>query len=124
MRFCPHCGAPLMAGARFCVECGRAVSDGAAPGVAIGSASQQRQKPPKPPSTTGVQLTTAFIVVCLGITILGLGAASGQAPGAAASPADASLPPGHPKIELPTEARTFIDKVEKSANDNPDDVAA
>jgi tetratricopeptide (TPR) repeat protein len=151
MRFCPHCGAPLMAGARFCVECGRAVSDGAAPGVAIGSASQQRQKPPKPPSTTGVQLTTAFIVVFLGITILGLGAAgylylrpvsprdvvtaapqgqadqgaaSGQAPGAAASPADASLPPGHPKIELPTEARTFIDKVEKSANDNPDDVAA
>jgi len=69
MRFCPHCGAPLMAGAKFCVECGRAVSDGAAPGVAIGSASQQRQKPPKPPSTTGVQLTTAFIVVFLGITI-------------------------------------------------------
>jgi tetratricopeptide (TPR) repeat protein len=151
MRFCPQCGAPLMAGAKFCVECGRAVSDSAAPGVAIGSASQQRQKPPKPPSTTGVQLTSAFIVVFLGITILGLGAAGylylrpvsprdvvtaapqgqadqgatgGQAPGATASPADASLPPGHPKIELPTEARTFIDKVEKDANDKPDDVAA
>ena len=152
MRFCPHCGAPLMAGAKFCVECGKAVSDGAAPGVSIGSTSQQRQTPPKPPSTTGVQLTTAFIVVFLGITILGLGAAAylylrplavsprqlasapqgqadqgaagGQAPGATASPGDASLPPGHPKIELPTEARTFIDKVEKDANDKPDDVAA
>jgi len=140
-----------MAGAKFCVECGRAVSDSAAPGVSIGSASQ-RQAPPKPPSTTGVQLTTAFIVVFLGITILGLGAAAylylrplsprqlaaapespglpdqgatgGPAPGAAASPGDASLPPGHPKIELPTEARTFIDKVEKDANDKPDDVAA
>ncbi len=151
MRFCPHCGAPLMAGAKFCVECGKAIGDAAGPGVSIGSARAQKQKPPKPPSTTGVQLTTAFIVVFLGITILGLGAAaylylrpmtvapklaaapqgqadqgapSGLAPGAAASPGDASLPPGHPKIELPTEARTFIDKVEKDANDKPDDVAA
>jgi tetratricopeptide (TPR) repeat protein len=151
MRFCPHCGAPLMAGAKFCVECGKAVSEGAAPGVTIGSGSQ-RQAPPKPPSTTGVQLTTAFIVVFLGITILGLGAAAylylrpmtprqmasapesqaptnqgatnGQAPGAAPSQGDASLPPGHPKIELPTEARTFIDKVEKTANDNPNDTSA
>jgi tetratricopeptide (TPR) repeat protein len=148
MRFCPHCGAPLMAGAKFCVECGKAVSESAAPGVAIGSASQ-RQTPPKPPSTTAVQLTTAFIVVFLGITILGLGAAvylylrplaprqmaaapeaqapanqAAPAPGASASQGDAALPPGHPKIELPTEARTFIDKVAKSANDNPNDVAA
>lgn len=140
-----------MAGAKFCVECGRAVGDGASPGVSIGSASQQKQVPPKPPSTTGVQLTTAFIVVFLAITILGLGAAAylylrpvavstrqiasapaqpdqsaagGQAPGAVPSQADASLPPGHPKIELPTEARTFIDKVEKTANDNPNDIDA
>ncbi len=142
MRFCPHCGAPLMAGAKFCVECGKAVSEGAAPGAAVASGGQ-RQAPPKPPSTTGVQLTTAFIVVFLGITILGLGAAAylylrpmaprqmasapeapPPAPAAAPSQGDASLPPGHPKIELPTEARTFIDKVEKAANDNPDDIAA
>src|ERR1700731_4007831 len=77
MRFCPHCGAPLMAGAKFCVECGRAVGDGAAPGSSpIGSASQKKEAPPKPPSTTGVQLTTAFIVVFLSITILGIGAAA------------------------------------------------
>jgi tetratricopeptide (TPR) repeat protein len=150
MRFCPHCGAPLMAGAKFCVECGRAVGDGASPGVSIGSASQHKQVPPKPPSTTGVQLTTAFIVVFLGITILGLGAAgylylrpvtvaskeavavppgpadqaAAQAPAAAPSQTDATLPPGHPKIELPTEARTFIDKIEKEANDKPDDINA
>jgi tetratricopeptide (TPR) repeat protein len=156
MRFCPHCGAPLMAGAKFCVECGRAVGDGAAPGAApMGAASQKKETPPKPPSTTGVQLTTAFIVVFFGITVLGFGAAaflylrpiavaprpvevapqaqgqadqgaaaSAPAPGAAASPGDASLPPGHPKIELPTEARSFIDKVEKTANDKPNDVDA
>jgi len=141
-----------MAGAKFCVECGKAVSEGAPPGIGSGGSASPRQSPPKPPSTTGVQLTTAFIVVFLGITILGLGAAAylylrpmaprqmasapeaqaptnqgaanGQAPGAAPSQGDAGLPPGHPKIELPTEARTFIDKVEKTANDNPTDVAA
>ena len=32
MRFCPQCGAPLLAGAKFCVECGRAL-DVAAPGA-------------------------------------------------------------------------------------------
>lgn len=154
MRFCPHCGAPLIAGAKFCVECGRAVGDGAAPGASpIGAA--KKEAPPKPPSTTGVQLTTAFIVVFLGITILGLGAAAylylrpiaasprlastapqaqGQADEGAAENQTAStggstqseqqLPPGHPKIELPTEARTFIDKVEKDANDHPNDIDA
>jgi len=52
--------------------------------------------------------------------------AEGQtaASGAGTSQSDAQLPPGHPKIELPTEARTFIDKVEKEANDKPKDVDA
>src|SRR5579871_3642571 len=124
MRFCPHCGAPLMAGAKFCVECGKAVSD-------AGSGAR-KDAPPKPPSTTGVQLTAAFIVVFLSITILGLGAAAylylrpfaepppppqvatalppqapseqtsaqeqSAAPAAGGSQSDAQLPPGHPKI--------------------------
>lgn len=34
------------------------------------------------------------------------------------------LPAGHPRIELPTEARTFIDKVEKEARAKPKDIAA
>jgi len=144
-----------MAGAKFCVECGKAVGDGGSSGSSIGSGSQKKEAPPKPPSTTGVQLTTAFIVVFLSITILGLGAAAylylrpiapssrqvavaqepqGQADqgaaggqsqgGAPGTQSEASLPPGHPKIELPTEARTFIDKVEKDANDNPKDIDA
>jgi tetratricopeptide (TPR) repeat protein len=144
-----------MAGAKFCVECGKAVTDGAATGASsAASAGAKKETPPKPPSTTGVQLTTAFIVVFLSITILGLGAAaylylrpvaesqrqiaaapeaqgqadqgaaSGQTGGAGATQGDAQLPPGHPKVELPTEARTFIDKVEKDANDHPKDVDA
>src|ERR1700683_3578548 len=155
MRFCPHCGAPLMAGAKFCVECARQVGDSAGapspgPAQAKGPSSPQAA-PAKLPSTTGMQLTTAFVVVFVGITIIGLGAAAyiymrplpvstkvaqapdssnasdqgaaqnGAAPG---SQSDAPLPPGHPKIELPTEARTFIDKTEHDANAKPDDVDA
>jgi tetratricopeptide (TPR) repeat protein len=138
-----------MAGAKFCVECGKAVSEGAA--------SARKDAPPRPPSATGVQLTTAFIAVFLSIAILGLGAAvylylrplaepqqpqvasappqapsdqasapdqTAPASNAGASQSDGQLPPGHPKIELPTEARTFIDKVEKEANDKPNDIDA
>jgi len=156
MRFCPHCGAPLMAGAKFCVECGKAVTDAAAAtSSTAAAASAKKETPPKPPSTSAVQLTTAFIVVFLSITILGLGAAAylylrpvaesqrqmaaaqppaqadqGAPPdqtastGGSTSQSDAQLPPGHPKIELPTEARTFIDKVEKQANEHPKDIDA
>jgi tetratricopeptide (TPR) repeat protein len=34
------------------------------------------------------------------------------------------LPPGHPKLELPAEARSFVDKTEKEARAKPGDVAA
>lgn len=57
-----------------------------------------------------------------------------QAPNAAEPNAEANpaaggqnagdLPPGHPRIELPTEARTFIDKIEKEAQSKPNDTAA
>jgi tetratricopeptide (TPR) repeat protein len=159
MRFCPQCGAPLLAGAKFCVECGRAL-DVAAPGagetVRIGAANRGRNS-----------ITTAFVFVFVLITIVGLGAAawiyektpeavreqvatappSAPAPGAgapAASPAsnapasdqnaaanpaaggsqNGGLPPGHPTVELPTEARSFVDKIERDANARPKDVVA
>ena len=136
-----------MAGAKFCVECGKAIADSGAPTT---TATPKKEAPPKPPSTSAVQLTTAFIVVFVSITILGLGvlvylylrpvsvqthdvasvpppaqasdqgSAAGQSPGGTQS--DSQLPPGHPKVELPTEARTFIDKIEMEANDNPKDI--
>jgi tetratricopeptide (TPR) repeat protein len=160
MRFCPQCGAPLIAGAKFCVDCGCALAAGAAgagePGVR-GSASR-RSSP----------ITTAFVVVFAAITVIGLGAAAwimlrtpeavreevASAPPITAAPNPAPPPPqeaapnnggapqndvanpaaggtqngdlpaGHPKIELPTEARSFIDKIEKDAQAKPKDVAA
>ena len=160
MRFCPQCGAPLLAGAKFCVECGRAL-DVAAPGagetVRMGAANRGRNS-----------ITTAFVFVFGLITIVGLGAAawiymktpeavreqvatappSATASGAgapaasratnappasdqnaAANPAaggsqNGGLPPGHPTVELPTEARSFVDKIERDANARPKDVVA
>jgi tetratricopeptide (TPR) repeat protein len=159
MRFCPQCGAPLLAGAKFCVECGRAL-DVAAPGagetVRMGAANRGRNS-----------ITTAFVFVFVLITVVGFGAAAwitwgpgsrqvatappaatapnasapAASPAAAAANAPASdqnaaanpaaggsqnggLPPGHPTVELPTEARSFVDKIERDANARPKDVVA
>ncbi len=153
MRFCPQCGAPLTAGAKFCVECGSALAGTASgageSGKLRGSADRGRNIP----------ITTAFVIVFVAITVVGLAAAAwimmrtpeaareqvavANAPGAGAAAPNAaapeqnitanpaaggsqngSLPPGHPKIELPTEARTFVDQTEKAARAKPDDVAA
>jgi tetratricopeptide (TPR) repeat protein len=158
MRFCPQCGAPLLAGAKFCVECGRALDVAASgageAGAARGGARGGRNT-----------ITTAFVLVFVTITLVGLAVAawimmktpevvreqiasappvaiapgaeaSASSPGAAgpqqnvaANPAaggsqTGSLPPGHPTIELPTEARSFVDKIEHDAIAKPKDVVA
>jgi tetratricopeptide (TPR) repeat protein len=160
MRFCPQCGAPLIAGAKFCVDCGCALAAGAAGAGEPGAraAAFRRNSP----------ITTAFVVVFAAITVIGLAAAAwimlrtpeavreevaavppitaapnpapppqqevaSNNPGApqneVANPAaggnqSGDLPAGHPKIELPTEARTFIDKIEKDAQAKPKDIPA
>ena len=152
MRFCPQCGAPLLAGAKFCVECGRAL-DLAASGAGEGGTARA--------SARGGRntITTAFVLVFATITLVGLavaawimmktpevvreqvanapvstassgappsisGAAAPQQNPAAGGSQEGSLPPGHPKIELPTEARSFVDKIERDAIAKPKDVTA
>ena len=160
MRFCPQCGAPLLAGAKFCVECGRAL-DAAASGAgesgrARGGANIGRNT-----------ISTTFVFVFVALAVVGLAAAGwiyvktpevvreqiavappvANPPGAASSPGAAApntpasdqnvsanpaaggtqnggLPPGHPTIELPTEARSFVDKIERDAIAKPKDVVA
>jgi len=69
MRFCPQCGVPVMTGAKFCVECGSALSGTVSvareSGYFGGSAFRGRNIP----------ITTAFLIVFLAITVVGLGAA-------------------------------------------------
>ncbi|MFZ0678111.1 tetratricopeptide repeat protein [Candidatus Binatus sp.] len=156
MRFCPQCGAPLLAGAKFCVECGRAL-DVAAAGAGESAAIPRRRN----------TITNAFVFVFVALAVFGLAAAGwiyvktpdvvreqianapvaapsagappsspGAAPNApapdqnvSANPAaggseNGGMPPGHPTIELPTEARTFVDKIERDAIAKPKDVTA
>ncbi|MBV8138450.1 MAG: tetratricopeptide repeat protein [Deltaproteobacteria bacterium] len=141
MKFCPQCGTALMAGAKFCVECGAALGG---PGPAMPSA-----EPGINQTLRNLPLTTAFVGVFLAIMILGLLAAgwvmlrkpetvetaARSAPEGAAAPAANSmsgtvgnaapgqLPPGHPKIQLPEEARSFIDKLQSDAAAHPGDIA-
>ncbi|MGC1339046.1 MAG: zinc ribbon domain-containing protein, partial [Candidatus Binataceae bacterium] len=72
MRFCPHCGAPLMAGAKFCVECGRALGAAASPAGSAEAASPSAA----PVAKETMPLTFAFVAVFIAITVIGLGAAA------------------------------------------------
>jgi cytochrome c-type biogenesis protein CcmH/NrfG len=142
MRFCPNCGGPLMAGAKFCVECGRPLGDGASEAGASGIKASLRKTP----------ISATFIGVFVAIALAGLAAAGwiilgtpsvvrrqvaaenpapGNMPpaqnsmeGAAGGTAPGQLPQGHPHVELPTEARTYIDKLQHDAKARPDDIAA
>ena len=160
MRFCPQCGAPLIAGAKFCTDCGCALAAGA------GGAGETGMR--GGPFARNTPITTAFVFVFVAITVVGLLAAAWimlrtpeavrdqvasvppivAAPNAGASSSELAsnsagappqtevanpgaggsqtgdLPAGHPKIELPTEARTFIDKIEKEARSKPNDIVA
>src|SRR3984957_7720748 len=154
MRFCPQCGAPLLAGAKFCVECGRALDVAASGAGESGGVPRGRNT-----------ITTTFVFVFVALAVFGLAAAAwiyvktpdvvreqiasapvaapsagappsspGAAPNApapdqnvAANPAaggseNGGMPPGHPTIELPTEARSFVDKIERDAIAKPKDV--
>ncbi len=139
MRFCPQCGAPLMAGAKFCIECGERLAEADRPAVA--STAHSKPDAAAASKRSGFQLTGAFTAVFFGIVIAGLAAAAyllnrplprpgapspaGQsAQGGSSQNASGQLPAGHPKIELPAEARTFIDKIEREAKAKPGDVAA
>ena len=157
MRFCPQCGAPLLAGAKFCVECGRALDVAASGAGESGGVPRGRNT-----------ITNTFVFVFVGLAVVGLAAAAwiyvktpdvvreqvasappaaapsagappaspGAAPNApspdqnvAANPAaggsqNGGLPPGHPTIALPTEARSFVDKIERDAIAKPKDITA
>src|ERR1700722_8813017 len=145
MRFCPQCGAPLLAGAKFCVECGRALDVAASGAGETGGAPRARNS-----------ITNAFVFVFVALAVVGLAAAAWiyvktpdvvreqvasapvAAPSAGAPPSNAGaapnapapdqnvsanpaaggsqnggMPPAHPTTQLPTEARSFVDKIER-----------
>ena len=143
MRFCPQCGAPIVTAARFCVECGVRL-DALGTTTTVSASSPPRgasagERPPAPPaSSTLAPFTVTFsAIVAVGILVAYgvmrqlpqreslLSSASQQVSQAAPPVQDARrLPPGHPAVHLPKEARDFISTVERNAEANPQDIAA
>ncbi len=101
MRYCPECGAEVVTQAKFCVECGQAL------GQAEPSAAPSR-----------VRIGPAFAVVFAGILLIGLAAAYLLNRGRP----QPNLPPGHPQVELPAEARKLLDDLRREAEAKPNDL--
>ena len=131
VNFCTQCGARLAAGARFCPGCGRPAAELARPGdssrqrkATAGAAVPARTLRDQLPGLTVLAL---FLAVGLGIwvAVLRPGAPTSSAPGRSAPPAGAgNLPPDHPPIVLPDEAKKFLDSLTTKANAAPTDADA
>jgi len=124
VRFCPQCGEATVPKAKFCVGCGEPLS----PDVA-------------PVAGNRIFASRTFLVVLAIIVVAGLATTAlifrskPETQVASVAPADsadsgdtgsapAKLPPGHPKVELPAEARQFVDEVQQEADKKPNDLAA
>jgi tetratricopeptide (TPR) repeat protein len=145
VRFCPQCGASVVAGARFCVECGENL---AAPNLTAGAPGpapvpptgpQVAPTPPAPaaPAAGGlvpfVAIFGGLLAIGVVVTLLIMRQTPVKSGPAATAPATAQtaggenragLPPGHPKVQLPKEALDFIKKIEAKAKADPKDLAA
>jgi tetratricopeptide (TPR) repeat protein len=137
MRFCPHCGASLVAGAKFCVECGRPLA-----GSATGAPSRGASVGDPGSAVRGFlgasRITAGFIGVFVAITVIGLAWAAwilwsspavpteqiASVPPTPAAAQSGPMPAGHPKVELPPKARELIEQVNREAQANPTDVGA
>lgn len=118
-RFCTACGGRLPAGARFCPACGRTLD--APPSPAQAPARTLRDQLP------GLGVLTLFLAVglALWVTVLEPGAPTSSAPRRPGPPAEgAGVPPDHPPLALPDEARAFIEQLTAKAEAAPTDAGA
>ncbi|MGH7931864.1 MAG: tetratricopeptide repeat protein, partial [Candidatus Binataceae bacterium] len=146
VRFCPQCGVPVVAGARFCVECGESLAtldpsatqadlaEESSPDATI-AAPVTPVAAPRRPRYTGAFAAVMAVILAIGLAVALiilrqlparqnlLKSAPAPQPGTT-SLQSGELPPGHPKIELPKEARDLITRIEQKARANPNDIAA
>jgi len=144
VRFCPQCGAPVLAAARFCVECCirlDAVEIAvplSTPGPSHTATAIARERAPARLLSSALVPFAATFSAILAVGILVaygvmrqipqrealLASASQQSPQASPLQDARQLPPGHPAIPLPREAREFIATIARKAEANPGDRAA
>jgi len=123
-RFCSQCGAELVAGARFCIACGRPLEGG----VGAGRTSLRVGRWAPLAVFGGVLIAGAAAVLAGRANQIPPpsipGRAGGAAPGTGASgpPSAASMPEGHPPIEIPDDVVRAIGEMKKSAEAAPSDV--
>ena len=147
--FCTQCGTSLPGDARFCPSCGRVVTVAVddvepppRPRDAERSRSAASRRAPHAPARPvevgprgwreqlpGLVVLGVFLAVGLGLwaTILRPAARTSTAPSRQAPPETAgggALPPGHPPMTLPDEAKKFIAGLVEKAKAAPNDVAA
>jgi tetratricopeptide (TPR) repeat protein len=120
MQFCSQCGAKLATGGRFCSACGQAI------GAAVAGATASSTP------TSALVVLGLFLAVGLGLWIgvlqPGQQIASapprgGPPPGAPGAPAG-QMPPDHPPMALPDEAKRFIEQLTAKAEAAPTDAGA
>lgn len=116
-KFCTHCGAQLVSGARFCVACGEKIGGAGSP--RIGRVGLNRYAP----------LAVVGVVLLVAGTAVFVGARSARPPNVVPSRqappgAQAGLPEGHPPIAVPDNVRQAIDKLAEAAEASPDDLDA
>jgi tetratricopeptide (TPR) repeat protein len=145
VRFCPQCGASVVASARFCVECGNhlaaartAATPSAHGGEMTGPAAVRAADLADEPSlTSGLFLGVIGSILVVGLTVayiimrqqparerlIASAPAVAEPPAASAVGGKGDMPPGHPKITLPKEAVDFIAQTQMKARANVNDLA-
>jgi cytochrome c-type biogenesis protein CcmH/NrfG len=132
-----------MAGARFCVECGVRLdvlgNPTAVPASTPPLGTSAGGRTPVPPLWSAIAPFSATFgaIVAVGVLVAygvmrqipqreALLSAASQGVSQASPPVQDTrqLPPGHPAIQLPKEARDFISAVERTAEANVHDIAA
>jgi Flp pilus assembly protein TadD len=139
VRFCPQCGAPIVAGARFCVECGENLATAPSTSATTTAAAPAAMSPSlAQPLPTATGTLGPFAAVFGGLLAIGVVVTiliMRQTPArptvqTSAPPAQNTggndsrgFPAGHPTVQIPKEALDFIKQVEQKANANPKGLA-
>lgn len=126
VRFCPQCGAQVTPSANFCAACGVAL-----PGHQTTLNRQTITPSATSPRTLlpGLLVLTFYLLTGLGIWLFVLRTqpfptVAPAGVGGQASTGGSALPPNHPEITLPEEAKKILTDLVEKANAAPQDLQA